>query len=229
MTVISNSNPLGYDGVRAPTPPNLIVGGADPTSAQFHFPLGTLWLTKSDGDLFYLASVAANTATWTLISLAAGTVDTLTGDSGGALSPTAGNINILGGTGISVAGSGSTLTINSVGEGEKTVTATVAQQMAPNTAYFVPQQALTTLTLPLNASTSLGDVVTVYGVSTNFFTIAQNANQQMNIATVSTTAGVTGSFTSKETFDSITLKFGGVIAGTGQWVATAVSGTYTKA
>lgn len=39
--------------------------------------------------------------------------NTITGDSGGALSPTAGNWNIVGGTGISTSGSGSTLTINS--------------------------------------------------------------------------------------------------------------------
>lgn len=37
---------------------------------------------------------------------------TITGDSGGALSPTAGNWNILGGTGLSTSGMGSTLTIN---------------------------------------------------------------------------------------------------------------------
>lgn len=38
--------------------------------------------------------------------------ETITGDSGGALSPTAGNWNIVGGTGISTSGAGSTLTIN---------------------------------------------------------------------------------------------------------------------
>lgn len=40
--------------------------------------------------------------------------NTITGDSGGALSPTAGNWNILGGPGVTTSGSGSTLTINSV-------------------------------------------------------------------------------------------------------------------
>lgn len=37
---------------------------------------------------------------------------TITGDSGGALSPTAGNWNILGGTGLDTSGAGSSLTIN---------------------------------------------------------------------------------------------------------------------
>lgn len=41
-----------------------------------------------------------------------GSVSTLTGDSGGAISPTAGDIVIAGGTGLTSAGSGSTITIN---------------------------------------------------------------------------------------------------------------------
>lgn len=45
---------------------------------------------------------------------ASGALTTLTGDSGGAVSPTAGNINILGGTtGLTFSGSASTLTLNS--------------------------------------------------------------------------------------------------------------------
>src|SRR5690242_18119019 len=44
-----------------------------------------------------------------------GGIATLTGNTGGAISPTAGNINILGSGSISVAGSGSTLTISSSG------------------------------------------------------------------------------------------------------------------
>jgi hypothetical protein len=41
-----------------------------------------------------------------------GALQTLTGDTGGALNPTAGNINIVGGQSMAVAGSGSTLTLN---------------------------------------------------------------------------------------------------------------------
>lgn len=40
---------------------------------------------------------------------------TITGDTGGALSPSSGNWNIVGGTGVSTAGSGNTLTINASG------------------------------------------------------------------------------------------------------------------
>lgn len=48
------------------------------------------------------------------LSVAAGddAILTVTADSGGALSPTSGNINILGGTGVTTSGTGSTLTID---------------------------------------------------------------------------------------------------------------------
>lgn len=51
-----------------------------------------------------------------------GGVATLTGNSGGAISPTAGNINIVGSGGVLVAGAGSTLTITGDGLGVQTIT-----------------------------------------------------------------------------------------------------------
>jgi hypothetical protein len=53
-----------------------------------------------------------------------GGVATLTGNTGGAISPTAGNINILGAGIISVAGAGSTLTISASGDLDYAVTLT---------------------------------------------------------------------------------------------------------
>ncbi len=49
------------------------------------------------------------------VTLSATGLGTITGDSGGALSPTAGNWNILGGTGVDTSGAASTLTINITG------------------------------------------------------------------------------------------------------------------
>lgn len=234
MTASTTGPTLGstsvyYGGGQVPNPANVIPTSGAPSTAAIHNRLGTLAIDNANKKAYVLNSLLGGVANWALFASAAGAVETLTGDSGGAIAPSAGNINLTGGTGISITGSGSTLTFNVVGEGEKTVTATATTQMAPNTSYFVPQLASCTLTLPLNASCSLGDVVTVYGVSTNFFTIAQNAAQQVNISTQSTTAGIAGSITSKETFDSVTLKYCGVISAVGQWVATAVSGTYTFA
>lgn len=99
-----------YLGVRAILPPDLQIAERAPTSSDKAYVKGTLWL-----------DIVANTAymwpgsgDW--ISLGSGTtgaIVTLTGDSGGALSPTAGNMNILGTANqINSVGSGSTLTLS---------------------------------------------------------------------------------------------------------------------
>jgi len=69
-------------------------------------------LTSSDGSVSFTAG--ANTLS---LQVAGGTTSlkTLTGNSGGAISPTAGNINTLGTGSITIAGSGSTLTTQLTG------------------------------------------------------------------------------------------------------------------
>lgn len=120
---MSGKNPLGsgkepqsYEGLNIIVP----VGGftvvkatRDPTTNDKKYPTPSLWLNKSTGALWYLAKAAG---TWIEISVGAGVVDTLTGDTGGALNPTAGNINILGTANqITSAGSGSTITLSLIG------------------------------------------------------------------------------------------------------------------
>lgn len=83
-----------------------------PTSSDTKFPLGQLWVRTDTAQVYILAQLSSGSASWTLASPGASDVDTLTGDSGGALSPTAGNMNVLGGTNMTVAGAGSTLTVN---------------------------------------------------------------------------------------------------------------------
>jgi len=74
-----------------------------------------------------------------------GAAKTITGDSGGALSPSANNWNILGGPGITTSGSGSTLTINSV-----VFTDTTATTLAVDNGYFAT--AAGTYNMPATAS-----------------------------------------------------------------------------
>lgn len=78
----------------------------------------------------------------TIATSASGTLNTLTGNSGGAISPTAGNINTLGTGSITIAGSGSTLTTQltgltnhnvQVGAGTATLT-----QVAPSATSGIP-------------------------------------------------------------------------------------------
>lgn len=99
-----------YLGVRAILPPDLQMAQRAPTSADKAYVKGTLWLD--------LAAAAAymwpGSGDW--IALGSGTsgaIVTLTGDSGGAIAPVAGNIDILGTADqIEVAGTAGTLTLS---------------------------------------------------------------------------------------------------------------------
>ena len=102
--------------------PKPIVATRAPTTSDTNYAIGQTWVVTSANQAYTLTSVSAGSANWSLASPGSSDVDTLTGDSGGALSPTAGNINILGGDGLTVAGSGSTLTINRDAEGGYPVT-----------------------------------------------------------------------------------------------------------
>jgi len=71
-----------------------------------------MWVRTDTAQVYILAQLASGLASWTLASPGASDVDTLTGDSGGAISPAAGNITLAGGTNIASVGSGSTITFN---------------------------------------------------------------------------------------------------------------------
>lgn len=89
-----------------------VIATRDPTTNDRNYELGQAWINRSSNQSWVLTSVVANSATWALSSPGASDVDTLTGDSGGALSPAAGNITLAGGTNITTAGGGSTITFN---------------------------------------------------------------------------------------------------------------------
>jgi hypothetical protein len=89
-----------------------ILANRAPTSSDKNYQAGQVWIDKSDNKAWFLTSVVAGSATWALASPGASDVDTLTGDSGGAISPAAGNITLAGGTNVTTAGAGSTITFN---------------------------------------------------------------------------------------------------------------------
>ena len=79
-----------------------------------------------------------------------GGLATLTGNTGGAISPTAGNINVVGTGGTTVTGSGSTLTISVSGTGLSwTEVIAASANMAVNSGYIANRGTLVTLTLPV--------------------------------------------------------------------------------
>ncbi len=103
-----------YLGVRAILPPDLQTAKRAPTSGDKAYIAGTLWLDTVDLTAFMWSGTS-----WIALGTGAtGGVVTLTGDSGGAISPVGGNIDILGGAGVSVVGTAGTLTISLTGGGE---------------------------------------------------------------------------------------------------------------
>ncbi len=146
-----------------------------------------------------------------------GIANTITGDSGGALSPTAGNWNILGLSGSKTSGTGSTLTIKSPPYADVGVGGSVTL----NSGSFAT--AAITLTTPVTAGLTNGDLLEF--VATNGTLIIQLAATQVaHLGSAATS--VTGTMTSNATGDALVLRYQ---ASTNDWWATSSIGTWTLA
>ena len=134
-------------------------------------------------------------------------IETLTGNSGGAVAGTGlpANISILGGGGVNVVGTPgtSTLTISSSSTmAWSTVSANTP--MVAGQGYFciAPGGALV-MTLP--AVAALGTLIEVALDGATSFQIAQGAGQSIVLGNLTTTPGVGGSITSAQQGDTIML------------------------
>lgn len=117
MTSTAKGPTQAYSAQGAPISkvfPLPIVTTRDPTSTDVNYVLSQVWVNKSTPSLWYLGAKSSGSATW--IAAGSGTtggVVTLTGDSGGAISPLAGNIDVLGTADqIDVVGTPNTLTVS---------------------------------------------------------------------------------------------------------------------
>lgn len=130
---LNGLNPLAYLGDNAYQPPEFLGETRAPTINDTNFELGTLWLDRTDNpptaeDVWMLVSLVQNRATWVNFAGGISAMDTLTGDSGGPVVPTAGNINVIAGrstlnSGATVrfTGSGSILTFNTTDASSNTI------------------------------------------------------------------------------------------------------------
>jgi len=115
---LNGLDPLAYAGVNPVQPPDFVTKPRPPNSTDSkNFYLGTLWLDTSNyptiaptnQNIWMLVALIGNAATW--VNLAASPI-TLTGNSGGAVSPLGGNINVVGdGTTINIVGNPGTHTL----------------------------------------------------------------------------------------------------------------------
>lgn len=134
----------------------------------------------------------------------AANIETITGNSGGAVGPDGSfNINLLGSGAVTVTGSPgtNTLTITVTGGGLTWTDITGATQtLAINNGYVTDRGGGVAYTLPATATE--GDIIRISG-KLGAWTIAQNANQQINVGSVSSTLGVGGSVASTDVGDCI--------------------------
>lgn len=85
--------PNQYTGVRPINPPNVIYADRAPTSSDTAYVRGDFWLNVTGQDSYQYGGGGS----WiSLGTSSVGSVDSLTGGTGGAILPTAGNISILG-------------------------------------------------------------------------------------------------------------------------------------
>lgn len=131
-------------------------------------------------------------------SIIPGDVEQLTASLGGAATPTAsGNINILGGTGISTVTTPNTITINATGSTgitwELVTDATKTLEVGHG---YIPNR-LGTVTFTLPATSSVGDTIRIAGNlassnPANYWQVNQGAGQYISGGDRITTVGATG-------------------------------------
>lgn len=186
----------------------LIIGstGVAPVAGSITSTGGSITVTPGAGTID-LAVAASNDA-----------ILTVTGDSGGALSPTAGNINVVGLSGSKTSGSGSTLTVKS----PPYANASASASSLLNSGEFVT--GAFTRTTPLTAGLADGDLLEYVATSASSIVIQLSGTQIAHLGAVATTAA--GTLTSTAIGDSISLRYQ---ASTDDWWATSSIGVWILA
>lgn len=214
-----------YGGGQVANPANVLVLTAAPNAAATGNPVGTIAINSGPGTCYIAVKNTGinGTVTWEQIGLAAGTVGTLTPDSGGAVSPLAGNIAITGGTGINSVGTANTVTFNVVGTGLKTtVSAATPSTPAINTRLVTNTAGLYTANLP--AVAAVGSSIRITGLGAGGWLLQCGAGQTINSSGGSTTSG--GSLASTNRYDCVLVTC--TVANTG-WIAETIVGNLTNA
>ena len=131
---LNGLNPLAYLGVNPVTPVPFFSKATDPTSTDYaNFILGTIWLNTANENIWMLVALTNFQGTWVKLGTSSGNIETLTGDSGGAIAPVVGNINVKAGTltlnagsSVTIAGSGNTLLLDVTDANDNTIIGNLA-------------------------------------------------------------------------------------------------------
>jgi hypothetical protein len=106
-------NPLGYMGVEATTPAQLIQIGQNPTAQQNEFNIGTTWINDEVDRIWILTNLNGGTATWTEVGFSPNL--TVNCDAGSAVE-TGNAISIVGSSVLTTTGAADTVTIGLTAE-----------------------------------------------------------------------------------------------------------------
>jgi len=112
-----SKEPQSYEGANLILPVGgwqLVKAKKNPTTSDIKYPVGAIWVNTTNNTCWILTSAPGN---WSEFAASvAGAVTSLTGDSGGAIQPSLGNITLAGTANqIATAGAGSTITFSLVG------------------------------------------------------------------------------------------------------------------
>lgn len=206
--VAAGTNPVRTDGTGA----NVMALEVQISQALAAADATKIGLSNFDSSSFAVAATGFVTLSTT------GAGKTITGDSGGALSPTANNWNILGLSGSKTSGSGSTLTVKSPPFSQVGSSATSSL----NTGEFVT--AAITRTLPASAGLADGDLFIYVCTTAGALVIQSVSAQKIRIGSLISSAA--GTATSTAVGDSLTLRFN---ATDGFFYAVSVVGTWILA
>jgi hypothetical protein len=146
----------------------------------------------------------SQSGSYTLAGVGASGISLLTGNSGGAVGPTANNVNIVGTGGVLVTGNPLTSTLTISGSGSSSnwvVVTTPTQLLASNNGYIANNAGGVVFTLPLISA--VGDTIRITGMSAGGFKVAQTAGQTIYFGIAQTTTGITGLLTSNTNRDSL--------------------------
>lgn len=148
MSGLLPPNVLSYEGqVVVP----FINRTTDPTTSNFQFNVPTIWINTAAERGYILLGKPMNVAAWQSFAGSTVVTETLTGNSGGAVSPTGNNINVI--------GAGSITTVGNPG------TSTLTVQLTGLTNHAVQVGSATTTLTQVGPSATAGQVLQSGGSS----------------------------------------------------------------
>lgn len=196
----------------------------DPANSDVGYNIGKGWVNEVGNTAWVLTSLTSFngvvTANWQSAS-GAGGLESLTGNTGGAVDPdTNGNISLVGSGGVTVTGNTGTNTLTITGSSSSiswTDSGTSFAAAAGN-GYFVT--ASVTATLP--AGPTQGDVITISTQTASVVIVQAAAGQTIRLA--NSTSGVAGSAESTDIGCTLQLVYRSANT---QWVSIGSEGSWT--